>query len=153
VEALEEIVGGFGPPRPHSAALCRTKNDLETGDGSLPHASGRLGVVSQTARTTRATCYCRDCQAYAHALGNPESVLDHIGGTDIVATLQQHVTLTRGAESLACLSLSERGILRWYAGCCNTPIANTARSPKMSYVGLVHLPGLSQHSLDAVFIP
>ena len=116
---------------------------------------GRLtGVVVQAARVTRATCYCRDCQAYAHTLGNPEATLDHIGGTDIVATLQQHVRLTKGAESLACLSLSERGLLRWYASCCNTPIANTTRNPRLSYVGLVHTClGPTQRSLDAAFGP
>ena len=124
-------------------------------DHPLQCRCGRLvGVIAQTARVTRMTCYCRDCQAYAHALGNPEAILDQIGGTDIVATLQQHVRLTKGAESLACLSLSERGLLRWYAGCCDTPIANTARNPKLSYVGLVHTClGPSQHSLDVAFGP
>jgi hypothetical protein len=34
--------------------------------------------------------------------------------------------------------MSERGLLRWYADCCNTPIANTPRNPKIPYVGLVH---------------
>lgn len=101
---------------------------------------------------TRLTCYCRDCQAYAHALGNPQVVLDALGGTDIVASLQQHVTFTHGADALACLSLSERGLLRWYAGCCKTPIANTARNPKLSYVGLVHTClGPSRESLGAAF--
>jgi hypothetical protein len=124
-------------------------------DHPLQCRCGRLaGVVAQAAKVTRATRYCRDCQAYAHALGNPKAILDRIGGTDIVATLQQHIGLTRGTESLACLSLSERGLLRWYAGCCNTPIANTTRNRKLSYVGLVHTClGPSQHSLDAAFGP
>lgn len=87
---------------------------------------------------TRAVCYCRDCQAYAHALGNPGQVLDPQGGTDIVATLQQHLRFTEGTETLACLSLTEKGLLRWYASCCSTPIGNTARDPKLSYLGLVH---------------
>jgi hypothetical protein len=114
---------------------------------------GRLrGTISPEARFVRATCYCRDCQAYAHALGHPTAVLDEKGGTDIVATLQQHVTLSQGADALACLSLGERGLLRWYASCCDTPIANTARDPKLSYVGVVHTClGASQHALDAAF--
>jgi uncharacterized protein DUF6151 len=100
---------------------------------------GRLrGVLSRIARITRVSCYCRDCQAYARALGKPEAVLDSLGGTEVAATLQQYVTFTQGADMLACLSLSDRGLLRWYASCCNTPIANTARNPKLSYVGLVH---------------
>ena len=81
------------------------------------------------------TCYCRDCQAYAHALGNAGAILDDLGGTDIVASLQQHVMLSQGTDALACLSLSDKGLLRWYASCCNTPIANTARNHKLSERG------------------
>lgn len=97
-----------------------------------------VGMLSAGARFTRAICYCRDCQAYASALGEQEGILDAFGGTGIVASLQQWVRVTGGVERLACLSLSDRGLLRWYADCCNTPIANTPRDPKLSYVGIVH---------------
>jgi hypothetical protein len=36
------------------------------------------------------------------------------------------------------MSLSDHGLLRWYASCCNTPIGNTPRDFKTSYVGLIH---------------
>ena len=36
------------------------------------------------------------------------------------------------------MSLSDRGLLRWYTSCCNTPIGNTPRDFKTSYVGLLH---------------
>jgi hypothetical protein len=112
------------------------------------------GTLSHAARVTRMSCYCRDCQAYAHALGNPASVLDRLGGTDVIATLQQYVSFTTGTDTLACLSLTETGLLRWYASCCNTPIGNTARGPGLSYVGLVHnCLGQSPESLDATFGP
>jgi hypothetical protein len=55
----------------------------------------------------------------------------------VVATQARNVTFTSSA-SLACLSLSPRGLLRWYASCCGTPIANTPRNWKLPYVGLVH---------------
>lgn len=84
----------------------------------------------------RATCYCRDCQAFARALRR-EDVLDPSGGTDIVAMLPAAVHFTVGGSRLACLSLTPRGLLRWYARCCDTPIANTARNPKLAYVGLL----------------
>jgi hypothetical protein len=110
------------------------------------------GAISADARFVRATCYCRDCQAYAHALGKAGMVLDAQGGTDVVATLQQDVTFEQGTDALACLSLTEGGLLRWYASCCNTPIANTARDPKLSYLGLVHTcVGDSPSALDAAF--
>lgn len=42
-------------------------------------------------------------------------------------------------EILACVSLSPRGLLRWYAACCGTPIANTPRDWRLPYVGLMHV--------------
>jgi hypothetical protein len=87
----------------------------------------------------RAVCYCKDCQAFAHFLERPDdAVLNELGGTEIVATLPKHVHFTQGLEALVCMSLSDRGLLRWYAGCCNTPIGNTPRDWKTSYVGLIH---------------
>ena len=112
------------------------------------HLQGTLSAAS----VTRLNCHCQDCQAYAHALGAAERVLDDHGGTDVVTTLQQYVSITQGQEYLACLSLSGQGLLRWYASCCNTPVANTARDPKLSYVALLHTGlGKSAASLDATF--
>ena len=96
------------------------------------------GNVSHPESVSRGVCYCKDCQAYAHFLGKAGEILDEMGGTDVVATLPKHVTFTQGLEALACMSLSEKGMLRWYASCCNTPIGNTSRDFKVSHVGLVH---------------
>jgi hypothetical protein len=128
---------------------------MPSADHPLQCKCGRLsGSIARAAKLTRVACYCRDCQAYAYALGNPETILDALGGTDIVATLQQWVRFTKGTEALACLSLSERGLLRWYASCCNTPIANTGRDPQVSYIGLVHTClGEAPISLEAAFGP
>jgi hypothetical protein len=103
----------------------------------------RCGTVrGEVARPERAmgrgVCYCKDCQAYAHFLGRPADVLDALGGTDVVATHPKHVSLTQGRDAIACMSLSPRGLLRWYASCCRTPIGNTSRSHKTAYIGLVH---------------
>jgi len=99
---------------------------------------GKLrGHVERSTSATRAVCYCKDCQAYARFLGTP-GVLDTDGGTEVVASLPRHVRFSAGADALACLSLSERGLLRWYASCCKTPIGNTPRNPKVPYVGLIH---------------
>jgi len=100
---------------------------------------GRLrGEIRQPRHAMRAVCYCRDCQTYAHLLRRAGQVLDAIGGTDVVATPASNVAITAGREQLACVSLSPRGLLRWYAACCGTPIANTPRDWKLPYVGLVH---------------
>ena len=85
---------------------------------------------------TRATCYCKDCRAYARFLGQP-GVLDEAGGTDVVPTAPATVRLTAGLEHVACMSLSPKGTLRWYAACCRSPIGNTLPTAKMSFVGLV----------------
>jgi hypothetical protein len=112
------------------------------------------GSVRCVERANRAVCYCKDCQAYARHLGVDNIVLDASGGTDVVATVAKHVALTAGIGSLACLSLSEKGLLRWYARCCNTPIANTPRNYKLSYAGLVHTClKASGPSLDESFGP
>jgi Family of unknown function (DUF6151) len=97
------------------------------------------GHVSSAGVAARAVCYCKDCQAFAHFLGRPDDmVLNELGGTEIVATLPRHVHFTQGLEALACMSLSDRGLLRWYTSCCNTPIGNTPRNFKTSYVGVIH---------------
>jgi len=95
------------------------------------------GFVTRPGAATRAICYCKDCQAFARFLGRTDAVLDVNGGTPIVATLPGGVHFTQGIESLRCMSLSPRGLLRWYAGCCNTPIGNTPRNYRMPYIGLV----------------
>jgi Family of unknown function (DUF6151) len=97
------------------------------------------GHVSHPAESiNRGICYCKDCQAYAHFLGKTGDILDDRGGTDVVAILPRNLHFTQGAANLACMSLTQKGLLRWYASCCNTPIGNTSRNFKMSYVGVVH---------------
>lgn len=97
------------------------------------------GYVSPPDMASRAVCYCKDCQAFAHFLERADDgILNELGGTEIVATLPRHVHFTQGLEALACMSLSEKGLLRWYTSCCNTPIGNTPRDFKIPYVGLIH---------------
>lgn len=95
------------------------------------------GTVLPARSTQRVICYCRDCRAYARHLAG-DGVTDAQGGTEIVAMLPSKLRFEAGSDALACLSLSPRGLLRWYASCCRTPIANTPRNPKIAYAGLVH---------------
>lgn len=99
---------------------------------------GKLqGTLDSTRVAARALCYCKDCQAYARFLKVQDTILDDAGGTEVAAVPPAAVRFTAGLEHLGCLSLSPRGIYRWYATCCDTPIGNTPRDPKMPYVGLV----------------
>jgi hypothetical protein len=81
-------------------------------------------------------CYCDDCQAYAHFLGRGD-VLDAHGGTDIFHMTPSQLKITTGQESVRCLRLSEKGLMRWFTECCSTPMANTV-SARLPVVGLVH---------------
>jgi hypothetical protein len=95
------------------------------------------GYVTRPGPAVRVLCYCKDCQAYARFLKRAELILDEHNGTSIVATVPSHVFLNQGLKALTCMALSEKGLLRWYASCCNTPIGNTPRDFRTPYVGLV----------------
>ena len=85
-----------------------------------------------------AICYCQDCQAFAHHLGRDADTLDANGGTELCQLPSNLLEFEQGAEQLACIRLTGRGPLRWYARCCNTPIGNTPPSRRVSFVGLIH---------------
>jgi Family of unknown function (DUF6151) len=84
----------------------------------------------------RFVCYCKDCQAFARFLERTD-VLDSAGGTDIFQMPPARVTLTEGKDALRCLALSKK-VLRWYADCCRTPIANTAATPRFPLIAIIH---------------
>jgi len=102
----------------------------------------RCGHVRGIAREVGASagfrfvCYCTDCQAFARFLERPD-VLDAAGGTDIFQIPAGRVKLTAGTDAVRCLTFSGK-VLRWYADCCRTPIANTAASPRFPVVALIH---------------
>jgi len=112
-------------------------------------------VVAEPRSANRALCYCKDCQALAHFLGRVPEMLDERGGSDVIQVLPKNVTFTQGIESLACMRLTSKGLLRWYARCCKTPIGNTLPTPKLSFIGLVHtcLENPGAPPLDASFGP
>jgi hypothetical protein len=96
------------------------------------------GYIEPSTSVNRCVCYCRDCQAFAHFLGSASEILDAQGGTDVTQIRPANLTFTQGQNAIACMRLSERGLLRWYAACCNTPIGNTLSNFRVSFVGLVH---------------
>jgi hypothetical protein len=96
------------------------------------------GFVDDPQSANRAMCYCNDCQAFAHFLGREREILDERGGSDVVQILPKNVTFSQGSEALACMRLTEKGLLRWYAACCSTPIGNTLDTYKFSFIGLLH---------------
>jgi hypothetical protein len=96
----------------------------------------RAVVTNHSPRTVnRVTCYCDDCQAFAHQLGRAD-LLDSHGGTDIVQVAPASLTFVEGLDKVTAVRLSPKGLYRWYARCCNTPVGNTV-SPSIPFVGLV----------------
>ena len=86
---------------------------------------------------TRLVCCCRDCQSFAQYLQQQKTVLDQYGGTDIWQMPVSQLKITQGNEQIACVRLSAKGMYRWYAKCCNTPIGNTLGSAG-AFIGVIH---------------
>src|SRR5690349_12747047 len=103
--------------------------------------SCRCGAVAGTLRNaspktvSHIVCYCDDCQAFLHYLQRAD-LLDEHAGTDIVQVAPASLTYERGLEQVAGVRLSPKGMYRWYARCCNTPLGNTM-TPAIPFVGIV----------------
>lgn len=98
---------------------------------------GRLREVSSESGN-RCVCYCDDCQSFAHFLGRADEILDANGGTDIFQMSSGRIEFSEGLAQLACLRLTDSGMLRWYAACCGTAIGNTPGTSRVPFVGLIH---------------
>ena len=95
---------------------------------------GRVADASPKT-VNRVICYCDDCQAFAHHLGRGD-LLDPHGGTDIVQVAPASVSFATGVERIVGLRLSPKGLYRWYASCCETPLGNTL-GPAIPFIGIV----------------
>jgi hypothetical protein len=82
-----------------------------------------------------AICYCDDCQAYLHHLERAD-LLDAHGGTHIVQVAPSALTFDRGLDRVVGVRLSPKGLYRWYASCCKTPVGNT-HGLAIPFVGIV----------------
>ncbi len=102
------------------------------------HCGKLKGKLKHNSDVNRCVCYCADCQAFARFLKREHEILDERGGTSIVQTIPANITFTEGIENLHSMRLTKNGLLRWYAGCCNTPIGNTPSTLTLSFIGLIH---------------
>lgn len=101
---------------------------------------------------TRVTCFCKDCQTAGRLFGAEAEILGPAGGTDIYQTTPDRLSILRGAEHLQIIRLSPKGLMRWHAACCNTPVLNTAERIALPFVGLVLRPD-ERAAADAVLGP
>jgi hypothetical protein len=110
------------------------------GDLPLGCACGALRATARgvsARRGQRVVCYCDDCQAFARWTGRAGDVLDEYGGSEIFQTSPARFEIAAAADRLACIQLTPRGLVRWYAACCGTPIGNTLATRQVPFVGLV----------------
>lgn len=95
---------------------------------------GRVANATRKA-VNRAVCHCVDCQAFLHHLGRAD-LLDERAGTDVVQVAPAALGFHKGAERIAGLRLSPKGLFRFYADCCKTPLGNTL-GLSIPFVGIV----------------
>lgn len=81
--------------------------------------------------------------------------MDERGGTDIVQVAPRSVRFEQGMANIAAVRLSPRGMHRWYATCCKTPLGNT-QTPALPFIGIpraVFPDASGERSREAVFGP
>ncbi len=89
----------------------------------------------EPAQVNRVACNCKFCVTYLEVLGRSE-LLDEHGGCEIFQMSPRALEFHEGLEHLACLRLTKTGAMRFYASCCNTPLANTMESASRPFMGL-----------------
>ncbi|SMX24846.1 DUF6151 family protein [Boseongicola aestuarii] len=97
---------------------------------------GKVVINFNLSSAARVVCYCRDCRAFARYLDHA-NILTPAGGTEVVQTLPERFDFVSGKEHLACLNITGRDRLRWFARCCNTPIATTLSSRFIPYISVI----------------
>ncbi|MFO0676232.1 MAG: DUF6151 family protein [Polyangiaceae bacterium] len=104
---------------------------------------GRMHDTSAGAHN-RVLCYCDDCRDFTTFLARPELVDDH-GGSDILQTFPANLVFTEGVGNVRGIRLSAKGLHRWYADCCKTPVGNTlgAGGP-FAGVGMAFVAGMDR---------
>ena len=99
---------------------------------SCGQVAGTVDVPSPRAGN-HVTCFCPDCRASAIRLGKP----DPVEGVEIWQTTPDRVKITQGHDKLAIQRLSPKGLMRWYATCCDTPMLNTLAKPRLAFAGIL----------------
>jgi len=98
---------------------------------------GVTGVLHEAAPETvcHLVCYCRDCRAFARHMDRMAR-LEPGGGSPLVQVLPARIEVATGQQLIACLRLSPKGLYRWHAACCGSPLANTVGTSKVPLAGM-----------------
>ncbi|MEO1658869.1 MAG: DUF6151 family protein [Pseudomonadota bacterium] len=98
--------------------------------GVIAEVSPKLG--------THVHCYCTDCQTSATYLGHDDEVLDEKGGTEVYQFVPFRLTFTSGADQIGLIRLKDKGLMRWTAKCCNTPMFTSSAAAGAPIMGIVN---------------
>ncbi|KIC42312.1 hypothetical protein RA27_02730 [Ruegeria sp. ANG-R] len=98
--------------------------------GTLSGHITRNGVRSGT----HVVCFCHDCRAAQLYFEQPDPAP---GPVEIFQMAPEDIRIETGAAHLAVMQLSPKGMLRWYAKCCNAPLATTPTTPKFPFAGFI----------------
>ncbi|WP_447755704.1 DUF6151 family protein [Sphingopyxis fribergensis] len=79
-------------------------------------------------------CHCTNCQDLTRHLGHADRVLDAHGGSALYQSRCASLRIDTGRERLACVHLTDKPTLRWYASCCGMPLFNTYANGKLPYI-------------------
>ncbi len=83
---------------------------------------------------THVGCYCHDCRAAQLYFKQPDPAP---GPVDILHTSPEEIRIERGLKYLAAMQLGPNGMLRWYAKCCDAPLATTPQTAKLPFAGFI----------------
>lgn len=100
----------------------------------------RCGAVSGTlhdvrpAEGTHVVCHCQSCARAMtlSGLGHEAS-----SGVDLWQTTPDRIEITTGIDQLTPVRLSPKGLFRWTAQCCDTPMFNTFPGPGIPFAGVL----------------
>ena len=80
-------------------------------------------------------CHCTDCQTFANRFDAGDRVMnEQDAGTPLYQSRCARMRIESGLDELRCIHLTEGPTLRWYAGCCDTPLFNSYKNGKIPYV-------------------
>ena len=84
-------------------------------------------------------CHCDDCRAFIRHIDRAGDLLTEHGGTAVIHSTPARYTLTEGRDQLAAVRLSPKGLLRFYASCCNTPLGSVLEKPGIPLVSIARV--------------
>ena len=95
-------------------------------------------------------CYCHDCRDFVRLLHKEDHILDRLGGTALFNFRFSRFALDRGADSLACLHMTDKPVLRWYAECCGTPMFNSYANARIPFFDVILANSTDRNAREAL---